>query len=240
MFQGSEPSTGAAPKPPKPPGLPTLPVAPPSAGSPATPPTTTTTTPKFPGIPGVLGQDPSYQQLLAFDTAASGEDLATMNARIAQMQGYYGSDNDPLSILGRIFQAYKDRNMYIANTLAGHGMIQSGETGWQAARATLAYQQQELDARMKLEQYIQGLQDAYNAAQRQRKFNEMQASWQAVQNWLNGNPPVTTTTPGTEAVPPSPGGTVWQAPPGAPLPPNPWTGGGLPPLPPNPWTKGGL
>lgn len=142
-----------------------------------------------PGIDQILGSDPNYQQLLAFDTAASSEDLASMNAKIARMQGYYGSDNDPLSILGRVFQAYKDRNMYIANTLAGHGMINSGETGWQASRATLAYQQQELDARMKLQDYIEGLQDAFRAAQRQQKFNEMQAGWAAVQNWLNANSP---------------------------------------------------
>ena len=216
MFQNSGGGTTAAPNPkPKSPPV-TQPVAPSNPGGGfvnPTPPTTTqppdvttTTTPPFPGIPAVLGGDPNYQQLLAFDTAASGQDLATMNARIAQMQGYYGSDSDPLSILGRVFQAYQDRNRLIANTLAGHGMIDSGETGWQGARATLAYQQQELDARMKLQQFIQGLQDAYNAAQRQQAFNEMQAGQNAVTAYLNNpanQPTSTTTTPAPVVTPPT-------------------------------------
>lgn len=184
---------------------------------------TSTVTPTNPGTDAILGMDPNYQQLLGFDTAASADDLATMNAHISQMQGYYGSDSDPLSVLGRIYQAYQDKNMYIANTLAGHGMINSGETGWQASRATLAYQQQELDARMKLQDYIQGLQDAFKLAERNRKFNEMQAGWTAVQQWLANNQPVTTSLPGTS----EPGSSG----PGSPPPPPPSSapaGGGQP------------
>jgi hypothetical protein len=187
---------------------PPTPASPGSPEIPGTDPTTTTTTPTFPGIQGVLGSDPNYQQLLAFDTAASGQDLATMNANIASMQAYYGSDSNPLSVLGRIYQGLQDRNRTISNTLTGHGMINSGETGFQGARATLAYQQQEYDAQFKLQQYISGLQQAFANAERQQKFNELQASQAAVQSWLNLNPPVSTTTPGTDpvaAVPATPG-----------------------------------
>jgi hypothetical protein len=175
---------------------------PPSAGAPPVtqpgPDVTTTNTPTFPGIDPVLGSSGAYQQLLAFDKAASGQDLATMNQQIAEMNAYYGSDSDPLSLLGRVYQAYQDRNRVIANTLTGHGMINSGETGFQGARATLAYQQQELDARFKLQQYIEGLHLGYANAQRQRAMNEMSAQWDAVNSWINANPPVSTTAPGPD------------------------------------------
>lgn len=187
------------------------PASPGTPGSPAIPgtdPVTTTTTPPFPGIQSVLGSDPNYQQLLAFDTAASGQDLATMNANIATMKAYYGSNSNPLSILGRIYQGLQDRNMQISNTLTGHGMINSGETGFQGAKATLAYQQQEYDAQFKLQQYISGLQQAFDAAQRNQKFQEMQAGWAAVASYLDLNRPSSVTTPGTDpvaAVPAVPG-----------------------------------
>ncbi len=157
-----------------------------------------------PPIDQILGGDAAYQQLLAFDKATSGEDSATMNANIARMTGYYGNDNDPLTILGRVYQAYQDRNRYIANTLTGHGMINSGETGFQGSRATLDYQRQELDARMKLQDYIDGLTQAFKQAERQRKFNEMQASWNAIQNYLNGHIP--TGNPPDHNGPNAPGG----------------------------------
>ena len=156
-----------------------------------------TTTPTFPGIDAVLGSDPSYQQLLAMDTAMNNQDQSTMNARIAQMKQYYGSDTDPLSLLGRVYQSYQDRLRTVANTLAGQGMIASGETGWQGARANLAYQQNELDARMRLQQYIQGLQDAFTQAQQNRLLQQWNAGQTAVGNWLNNptNQPQTVPTP---------------------------------------------
>jgi hypothetical protein len=157
------------------------------------------------------------------DQAMSGQDQATMNQRIAAMKSYYGSDTDPLSVLGRVYQAYQDQNRSIANTLTAHGMLNSGETGFQGARATLAYQQNELDSRMKLQQYIQGLQDAFQTAERNRQLGEWQASSAAIANWINNpaNQPTSTgsapdqsgggTTPAAPAAPTtfSWGGQTW-------------------------------
>jgi hypothetical protein len=198
MFSKPDPG-GAAPKPKTPgynPGAPTVPAVVPGPTVTTPDPVTSTTTPAFPGVSGVLGSDPTYQSLLTMDMAMSGQDKATMNQRIAAMNSYYGSDSDPLSILGRVYQSYQDRNRVIANTLTGHGMINSGETGFQGARATLAYQQQELDARMKLQQYIQGLQDAFQTAERNRQLTEWQASAQAIADWINNpaNQPSSQTT----------------------------------------------
>ena len=147
-------------------------------------------TPTFPGAEGVLATDWGYQQLLSLDKAMSMEDLARMNRNIGQMTAYYGSDQDPLSLLGRIFTAYGDRNRTIGNTLAGHGMLGSGETKFQADKSTLAYQQQEYDAKFKLQQYIQGLNDAFKDAERQRKINEMTAGENAINSWIQNNPPI--------------------------------------------------
>ncbi len=177
------------PAPPKAPAAPTAPPPPASSGGSGSGGSGSYNF-TVPPIDQILGSDAGYQQLLAFDTATSGEDSATMNANIARMQGYYGNDNDPLTILGRVYQAYQDRNRYIANTLTGHGMINSGETGFQGSRATLDYQRQELDARMKLQDYIDGLTQAFKQAERQRKFNEMQASWNAIQYYLDHNQPI--------------------------------------------------
>lgn len=174
---GAAPGATTPPPPPPPP-----PVAPTGGGS-------STTTPTFPGIPGILANDPMYQQLLSFDQAASAGDLASLNKKVSQMQAYYGSDTDPLSLLGRVYQSYQDRNRTIANTLGAHGMINSGETGFQAARATLAYQQQEYDAKFKLDQYIQGLHDALNASQQARQQNEITAAGNAISSYLQLNPP---------------------------------------------------
>lgn len=143
----------------------------------------------MPPIDQILGTDPLYQQLLAFDTASNTQDEAFTNQRISRMQQYYGSDSDPLSVLGRIRSALEDQNRYIANTLAAHGMINSGETGFQADRAQLAYARAEYDARLKLQDYIDGLTQALQQSERNRKFNEIQAAWQAVQNWLANNQP---------------------------------------------------
>lgn len=191
----------AAQAPPPPPPKPAAP-NPPTAvsGPPASPDAYTPASYTFnaakPDISTILAQDPMYQQLLAFDKAASASDLATMNSRISRMNAYYGSDSDPLSILGRIYDAYQQRNMYIANTLTGHGMINSGETGYQAKRATLDYQRAELDARTKLAEYTDGLQQGYNQAMQQRQLNEINAAGNAVSSWLSLNPPTYTSTPG--------------------------------------------
>jgi hypothetical protein len=148
-----------------------------------------------------------YQQLLSLDKAASAEDLARMNRNTSQMTAYYGSDQDPLSLLGRIYTAYGDRNRTIGNTLAGHGMLASGETKFQADKSTLAYQQQEYDAKFKLQQYIQGLNDAFKDAERQRQLGELGAAQNAVTNWLNdpSNQPTYTPNPYYQPNPSVPG-----------------------------------
>jgi hypothetical protein len=165
-------------------------------------------------IPGILATDPSYQGLLSLDKAASAGDLASLNKKMAQMKAYYGSDTDPLSLYGRIYQSYQDRNRQYANTLAGHGMIGSGETGFEAARSTLQYQQQEYDAQFKLQQYIQGLHDAFRAAEQQRAYGENSAAGTSVSNWINANPPTWVTDP-TSPPPASTtfdwGGQTWGA-----------------------------
>jgi hypothetical protein len=126
------------------------------------------------------------------------------------MTAYYGSDTDPLSLLGRVYTAYQDRNRQIANTLGGHGMINSGETKFQGDKSTLLYQQQEYDAKFKLEQYIQGLNDAFKDAERQRKINEMTAGENAINSWIQNNPPVTAPSPNYVPDPSVPGGDTYN------------------------------
>jgi len=150
-----------------------------------------TTTPQFPGIPGVLAMDPTYQQLVSFDKAASAEDLATANRNMGQMRAYYGSDADPLTVLGRIADQYKQNLASAGATMAARGMTSSGQTPFLHGRIDLSYQQQEFDAKFKLQQYIQGIHDSLRAAERQRQLSEMGAQWNAVQAWIQNNPPVT-------------------------------------------------
>jgi hypothetical protein len=154
-------------------------------------PTTQTTTPQFPGVPAVLAMDPNYQLQLSFDKAASADDLATANKQMATMRAYYGDDSNPLTVLGRIYDTYQQNLRSTAGSLAAHGMLNSGQTGFMHGRIDLGYQQQEFDAKFKLQQYIQGVHDSLRANARQRAMNELTAQQQAARDWITNNPPVT-------------------------------------------------
>jgi hypothetical protein len=207
MFANPNPGGSvAAPVKPKGPGSANLsdPFAGGYTGPDPTVPTTTstsyqTTTPQFPGVPAVLAMDPNYQQLLSLDKAASAEDIATANRNMGQMRAYYGSDADPLTVLGRIYDTYQQNLRSTAGSLAAHGMLNSGQTGFMHGRIDLGYQQQEFDAKFKLQQYIQGIHDSLRANARQRAMDEWAAQRQAAQDWITNNPPTTvpvvTTTP---------------------------------------------
>src|SRR5215831_7018127 len=154
-----------------------------------------TTTPQFPGIPGLLATDPMYQELLSMDKAASAEDLATANRNMGQMRAYNGSDADPLTVLGRIADVYKQNLASAGAQMAARGMTSSGQTPFLHGRIDLSYQQQEFDARFKLQQYIQGIHDSLRAAARQRTMSEWQAQVDAVNRWLSDPTNQPTTVP---------------------------------------------
>src|SRR5215471_4823269 len=167
-----------------------------------------TTTPQFPGIPGLLATDPLYQELLSMDKAASAEDLATANRNMGQMRAYYGSDADPLTVLGRIADVYKQNLASAGAQMAARGMTSSGQTPFLHGRIDLSYQQQEFDAKFKLQQYIQGIHDALRQSARQRALSEWQAQVDAVNRWLSdpANQPTTVPYQPPDVQPPIPGG----------------------------------
>jgi hypothetical protein len=81
--------------------------------------------------------------------------------------------------------------------LASHGTIFSGDLGVRNNRARLEMEQGRLDASMRLQDYITGLQRGYAQAERQRKFNELQAQMDAVNRWLSVNQPTAAAAPVT-------------------------------------------
>ena len=142
---------------------------------------------KVPSMEDILGADPFYNQTLALLKAMGADDAALAQYKMSRMQQYYGSASDPLSILGRLKQTYDDRGRYIVNSLAGRGMIFSGETGWQNQRNALAYQQSQYDANFKLQDYIDGIKEALAQADRQRQMSQLQAEADAVSRFLADN-----------------------------------------------------
>src|SRR5262245_13838957 len=152
-------------------------------------------------ISDILGSDPWYQQILGADRAASQEEKAWMEADIKRQQAYYGSASDPLSVFGRIQTSYEDALRNVTNMLAAHGTIFSGDLGVRNNRARLEMEQGRLDATMRLQDYITGQQRGFAAAEKQRKFNELQAQMDAVNRWLAMNQP----TAAAQPVPAEPG-----------------------------------
>ena len=140
-------------------------------------------------ISDILGSDPFYQQLLGLDRAQSEEERAQMNQQIHRQQRYYGSPTDPLSVFGRIETGYQDQLRNVTNMLAAHGTIFSGDLGARNNRARLEMEQSRLDANMRLQDYVEGLQRGFTQAERQRKFSELQAQLEAVNRWLTTNQP---------------------------------------------------
>src|SRR5262245_31615799 len=120
-------------------------------------------------IPTILGGDPLYQQLVTFDLASSQTDKAWMHDQLNKLKSYYGSESDPISVFGRIKQSLEDRKLAIGNQLAGHGMLFSGETGYQGNKARLAYLQQEFDAQRQMQQAMDDLARNFAMAEQQRK-----------------------------------------------------------------------
>lgn len=143
--------------------------------------------PSIPSIDQILGQDPFYSQTAALLKAMGLDDKSLAAYKINRLKQYFGSANDPMSVMGRLYLAFQDRGRNIVNTLAGHGMIFSGETGWQQNRNALAYQQGQYDANYSLQNQVDAINEAISQAERQRQFQLLQAQADAVARYIQDN-----------------------------------------------------
>jgi len=76
-----------------------------------------------------------------------------------------------LSSLARLAKWNTDQRRDIASGLAARGMLRSGEYGHQLGEQALGFKQQQYDSRQQLLDYLNGLQQAFLAAERQRQFD---------------------------------------------------------------------
>lgn len=75
-----------------------------------------------------------------------------------------------LSLVARLNQQKDLGQRGIMNDLAGRGMLQSGETGYQLGQLGLGYRQQQYDARQELLDYLGGVQSAFAQNQTNREY----------------------------------------------------------------------
>lgn len=86
-----------------------------------------------------------------------------------------------MSVKARTAQAYDDTLRQVKNVLAARGALQSGETGFQLGRADQDYTRTQYDQKNSLMDYINGVQQGYVAAERQRQQALFQAQLEAMQ-----------------------------------------------------------
>jgi hypothetical protein len=104
-----------------------------------------------------------------------------MDAAIARARAYYGSETDPLSLFGRLKEGYGLRDTAIQNALNARGMWRSGETGFGLNQSRLTYLRDELDYRMKLEDYINGLLATFAKSEQERQMSLIDWAWRLAQ-----------------------------------------------------------
>lgn len=86
-----------------------------------------------------------------------------------------------MSVKARTAQTYDDTLRQVKNVLAARGGLQSGETGFQLGRADQDYTRTQYDQKNQLMDYIAGVQQGYNAAERARQQQLFQAQLEAMQ-----------------------------------------------------------
>jgi hypothetical protein len=147
-----------------------------------------------------IRNDPFYIQQQALVNAQGEADAARLSQQLSDMLIQFGavpegvtfSHLDPLtgqlasentnaglSLLARIQKAADDSRRGTLNQLAGSGMLQSGETGYQLGELALGRKQSEYDARQSVLSRIHDLQSAFANAQLQRQLAMIDAAMSA-------------------------------------------------------------
>jgi hypothetical protein len=89
-----------------------------------------------------------------------------------------------ISVLARLNQAHADQNRYIQNRLAAHGILDSGETGFQAGREQTNYARAQADSAGKLLDYLSGINSGI------AQYQQWQAMMDALRAAQAGGPAV--------------------------------------------------
>lgn len=163
-------------------------------------------------------QDPTYRQIASEYKAMSDSERLAMEAGIARQTGYYGTETDPMSLFGRLKGQYVIRDRDVQNVINAHNLWRSGETGYQLGQSRLKYLTDQLDMRMRLEDYVNGLKASFAKSEADRRLSLIQWAWQLAQASAAGGAPAGGSTPPPGGSTPPPGG-------GTPPPPHP---GGTP------------
>ena len=176
----------------------TPPVPKPTPAPKAPPPPTATPT----GTYDPYGTDPAYQNAKAQEALGVGTTQAQLNSQIAQrllalgdpsLAGKYGLDpamiqqnyNSGNATLARLDQSHKQNLQAIINRLAAHGILNSGETGYQTVQEDRNYGNNRYDAEQAAIADILGYRQS--ALQQQQSLHDAvsQALENAYQNSLN-------------------------------------------------------
>lgn len=81
-----------------------------------------------------------------------------------------------ISLLARLNEAHADQNRYIVNRLAAHGLLDSGETGFQSGREQTNYARAQADAGAKLLDYLANINSGI------AQYNQWKAMMDAIQS----------------------------------------------------------
>lgn len=167
-------------------------------------------TPTNQGQFGLIASDPFYMQQSALLTAQANADAARANEQTQRAlvdfgevpTGYTGrgandvtrglaADNTTsgLSQLARILKGQADARRNSLNQLGARGMLQSGETGYQLGEVAQTGKNLQYDARLKLLDFLSGIQAAFSQSELQRRLALVDAMQNAYgrqsQNGLN-------------------------------------------------------
>lgn len=148
-------------------------------------------------LDSLIANDPFYMQLKALIDAQSQTDATKLGSNLSQLLVDFGevpagftssylpdttaalaSQNTAagLSLLARLNRQAEDARRGSINDLAARGILSSGETGWQLGRLAQARKETEYDARRQLLDTFNQMNDAFAAAELQRKLALIDAS----------------------------------------------------------------
>lgn len=136
-------------------------------------------------------EDPFYRQLAELYRAQDIAETAAAQQRIAALKAHYGAEEslDPLTLFGRLAEAYGLEQKLIPAALAARGLFRSGSTAAQLNRARVAYLQRRYDLSRQLAELIAGIEAGLAAGIFARKQALIQAAWNAAIAYATGSYP---------------------------------------------------
>ncbi len=118
--------------------------------------------------------DPSLAQMAGFGIDPQAANFAKQN---------YLSGN---ATLARLDKAHTQARQAVINRLAAHGILRSGDLGYQEGEADKSYGNQVYDAQQQIIQYLQGLYQQYLNQRNQLHQSVLQAQQNALASYGNG------------------------------------------------------